>query len=1641
MNPLRLLLLALLLALSYSAASLSAQTAPTQIDANNATGVQAYNLYSGTRENINLATGNLNLTIPLVSVPGRAGNTLDVAIEYDSKIWQFTPYIDGNGDLAERWGVENRSAGVGQLGWRLNVPILSSHSQGHVGWAPNGAIVSCQEYIFESSDGSKHSFPNRTSCWYYDAALKKNIEDTGHEILTGNSEDAAFLTLVGTGTIYTKDGRKIAANLFNGATITDTNGNIQSMLPQVPQPFSYTDTLGRNVNSLNGNQSITYVDSNGATQTITFGFTNITTSPSFPNSGITVPQGNWSALTSITLPTGRSYTFQYNNYGELTKITYPTGGYTRYDYGNYSYTFVSWGYPTQGVWPNIDFREVIAKHVCRDSGGNCTPSTEDTTTYTPTITQNQSNNQYTDVVDPLGNKTRHQFSVMTGSYSRFYSPRETDRWAYSGQSTLLRTIHTDYTGGGTFTNWVLPIRETTTLNDVTPNLVTKTEWDYDTVSGYSYPIDNPIAKREYDYGSGAAPSTPIRQTITTWLKTNTVNGQDYTATSIHILNRKLTENIQDSVGNNAAQTKFEYDNYGSIASSGAVRHDSGFGTTYTTRGNVTKAQRWRNTDGVWLSTTNTYDDAGNVLTITAPSNAPYDSYTRTTTFTYADSWANQTCLPSGGNAAAYVTTVTNAKGQATTYKYNSCAGTMASTTDPNSQITSFSFDAVERLLTTSYPDGGQTSYCWSDTTGSSCAAAPPLFMTRSDLITSTMPLTRKVVVDGVGHTVQTQLTTDPEGIDYIDIGYDGLGRRVSVSNPHRATSSSTDGVTQYTYDSLNRVTLVVQPDGSQVVTSYLGNQTTVTDEGGKKRKSQTDGLGRLTFVWEDPNILNYETDYQYNVLGNLRRVDQKGGDPNAANWRTRTFTYNSLSQVICAANPEIAIVTCPDPDNGSYTAGTVRYVYDNEGNVASKTAPKPNQTGSATVTATYSYDALNRLTQKSYNDGSTSTVKYGFDGVALTGCSPTPPSLTDSNPIGRRTAMCDGSGATSWKHDQVGRTLQEKRKIGTAAAQSTIYTFNLDGSVATLTYPSGRQVTYTTGAGGRTLSAIDQNGTPSNTTDDINYVAGATYAPQGELYQLTNGASISGAITYNSRLQPLQLYFTVGTISPTTLNQLQQTACPTTAAMIMSRSYNFGFGTNDNGNVISITNCRDTNRTQNFDYDNLNRVQHAYTSGQNWGEAFTIDAWGNLTNKAQYLGKTSYELLNVAPATAKNQLTGYGYDAAGNVISNSGTSYTYDAENRLVTVGGVTYTYDGDGNRVKKSSGTLYWGAGPLAESDLTASATSWKDYVFFNGKRVARRDASNGSVHYFFADHLGSTSVITNSTGGTLEEDLDYYPYGGVASGNASDHYLFTGKERDSESGLDMFGARYYGSSMGRFMTPDAFWKDGRPIDPQSWNEYSYVRNNPLRYVDPTGEASIENSHVADGVSDGSSHAGTLEARLILGDLEQGSGTAQNQDKPQQGTPQPQQSNPQPQQPSVSVTTDTYSATSNGLSIQLTATVTGSNYAHFNWVQTVTTNAPLGQNPANTPYIDRDPGQRTSYYLNPSEQAQSARAAAAHGASTIFSDNPGRTFSGSTVSWHAHLSLVGIKSDGHYQVLKTFGYGFTINATGVHIDPLRTPY
>jgi RHS repeat-associated protein len=198
------------------------------------------------------------------------------------------------------------------------------------------------------------------------------------------------------------------------------------------------------------------------------------------------------------------------------------------------------------------------------------------------------------------------------------------------------------------------------------------------------------------------------------------------------------------------------------------------------------------------------------------------------------------------------------------------------------------------------------------------------------------------------------------------------------------------------------------------------------------------------------------------------------------------------------------------------------------------------------------------------------------------------------------------------------------------------------------------------------------------------------------------------------------------------------------------------------------------------------------------------------------------------------------------MLNDGSHTYTYNAEEQTSTGAGVTYYYDGDGKRVRKSTGTLYWyGMGSDALDETDASGNLPNEYIFFGGKRTARRDSS-GNIFYYFADQIGTSRAIVQAGQTTPCYDQDFYPYGReIPHGSeipafvntCPQNYKFTGKERDSESGLDNFGARYNSSQYGRFMTPDPIWvKDDRLIDPQRLNLYAYGRNNPLKFTDPTG-------------------------------------------------------------------------------------------------------------------------------------------------------------------------------------------------------------
>jgi RHS repeat-associated protein len=202
----------------------------------------------------------------------------------------------------------------------------------------------------------------------------------------------------------------------------------------------------------------------------------------------------------------------------------------------------------------------------------------------------------------------------------------------------------------------------------------------------------------------------------------------------------------------------------------------------------------------------------------------------------------------------------------------------------------------------------------------------------------------------------------------------------------------------------------------------------------------------------------------------------------------------------------------------------------------------------------------------------------------------------------------------------------------------------------------------------------------------------------------------------------------------------------------------------------------------------------------------------------------------------------------GDIAAIGAWSFGYDGENRMVgsTLSGTTtsYSYDGEGRRVQKTTGSaatnfVYDAQGQLAAEDSTQLAPVH-------------------GTEYLTADHLGSTRMTTDASGTPLALH-DYVPFGdeipaavdsrgslyGAADGV---NKKFTGQYRDPEtansampSGLDYFGARYFSAAQGRFTTPDLPLLDQHPENPQSWNLYAYVRNNPLRLTDPTGESAVD--------------------------------------------------------------------------------------------------------------------------------------------------------------------------------------------------------
>jgi YD repeat-containing protein len=997
----------LLLLLGLFSAGLEAQTLPAPT-ADDQLGMLPYQTFhGGDIDTVNLSTGSLSLNLPFLVYPQRGKLHLAFNLFFNDQGQYQTKFCPPVGSCLFIWGYTP-----------IPSPLPLERSDPYVGIAEQfevlGTTVSLKytdytkywsNWNLQTADGTKHPLGNQgtmttivNGTWYMEqysgpfetldaSAWRVNGTFTASNATWSNQPPTSIIDADGvtydTSTTYEEDpnGNKITVS---GTTITDSLGR-QIPLPPTSKSSSNTTTAGCPVPpqvALPVSFAVLWSvpGPNGVTEPYVFCYATVTMNIP-PNQGYTPNQGfsgTPTKLQSIVLPNLQTWDFTYNdpgdgstynglpiNYGSLTQITLPTGGTISYSYATELQGVISGG------------RRVVQRTVnANDGAGAHSWSYAYTFGTTPVTT----------VTDPMGNYVVHTFGLQTGS------GYETLTQYYQSGGTLLKTVTTAFNStsnrnaGGGFSGLinVVPHQITTAwANNQTSQIVKNydagfTFTDYLGGTGITGIYGKILTETASDYGSGS-PGSILRTTTNTYYA---LGNSPYLTNNL--LN--LPASVKVTGSSQTAYTTYGYDETALVSSGVPSTVHDGSPPDGSARGNQTSVHRQLNngsatattycpavSSGGYLVSNITYYDTG-------MASVSDDACTLPTTYLYSLTYV-------GG----FPTSITNPKNQSTTHTFDFNTGLLASTTDPNSQTTSYTYDNMWRLASVTYPDGGSAVVTRQE-------MSFPNTATLTKKITASQNLVETNVFDGVGRVSQNQVT-DPQGMIYTTSTYDGDGRKASVTNPYRTTSDPTYGITSYVYDGLGRTCVVVPPDGTAVAgsvcpasqpsndvfTTYAGNQTTVTDQQGITRKSQTDGLGRLTNVWEAPSGVNFQTTYAYDALDDLVSVVQ-GSSHN------RSFIYDSLKHLTSSLNPETGTTA-------------VLYTYDADGNVVTKKDARAD-------IITYAYDNLNRMTGKTYSNGDPS-ITYTYDQTTCVVVS------TCYN-IGRRTSMTDADGSESWAYDKMG---------------------------------------------------------------------------------------------------------------------------------------------------------------------------------------------------------------------------------------------------------------------------------------------------------------------------------------------------------------------------------------------------------------------------------------------------------------------------------------------------------------------------------------------------------------------------------------------------------------------------------------------
>jgi YD repeat-containing protein len=519
------------------------------------------------------------------------------------------------------------------------------------------------------------------------------------------------------------------------------------------------------------------------------------------------------------------------------------------------------------------------------------------------------------------------------------------------------------------------------------------------------------------------------------------------------------------------------------------------------RGNVTKLQSWSDATAATaqINFRRQYDIFGNQLKAEVSCCSQKSSEFRhapvTSPGTSAMYWSTPFSATDGAAGGPSLTTK---------YTYDFNTSFVNTVTDANDLVSTFAPDAAMRVRSVSLPSGalGETFFVDPSYTKDGL-----VYQSKFTYLDGSIKVqVKNQWLDGTGRVIRSGSAAgaSPTSFDAVKIIYDDLGRLRKTANPYTGDSNgNTTGLpnaTVYDYDSLSRIVTVTLPDGSTVTTSYSGAMVTATDQVGRKRKSQVDGLGRLITVTEqDPSTgaLSLATNYAYDALNNLISIDQGG--------QTRSFSYDSLSRMTSGTTPEGGAVSLAFVDFGAVK----------------------KRTDARNVETHYKYDSLNRLTKVWYtglngSDDPNATRPPLPAGVAAT--SDVTIAYNASSPgNGQVSRIDDGGGFETYSYDSLGRTVGKTRTIDGVNSYQSQYQYNQSSQVTLMIYPSGKRVRMNYDSRGR-LSGEDKVDAAGNVLSK--YLSSVAYNEAGQVTSVGIGeVGASNAITetYGYSASRLQL--------------------------------------------------------------------------------------------------------------------------------------------------------------------------------------------------------------------------------------------------------------------------------------------------------------------------------------------------------------------------------------------------------------------------------------------------------------------------------------------------------------------------------------